>query len=99
MAARDSIVCSCSLDSATRWIRMFDNRNSSKLIRQLEPPSVRFYTGRAVTALRAETAHTGLSQHAFPLQRRPSGLLLWRLLALHWMLDRPTSWLTDMTDH
>jgi len=24
----------------------------------------------------------------------PTGSLPWRLLALHWMLDRPTSWLT-----
>jgi len=34
-----------------------------------------------------------------PLFSRPTGGLPSRLLALHWMQNRPTSWLTDMTDH
>jgi len=32
------------------------------------------------------------------LRATPTGGLLRRLLALHWMLDRPTSWLTDTRD-
>ena len=31
------------------------------------------------------------------LQAMPTGSVLWRLLALHWMLDRLTLWLTDTT--
>ena len=62
----------------------------------------------SVPALRAVT-RTGASHYAC---RRPQSILLqaaaassnaciggllWRLPALHWMQDRPTSWLTDMT--